>query len=323
MFDPTVVRAINPMYIIDYLRRNKVEAWISLGGIVLAITGTEALYADIGHFSVRSIQLSMCFVTYPSLILAYTGQASFLRKHNNLVANTFYKSISQPLYWPMFVMAVLAAIIASQAMISGTFSIIQQSMSIGCFPPVKVIHTSSKYKGQVNISEANYFLMFACVAVTLGFRSTAEIANAYGMAMMFVMILTSLFLLLIMVMIWKTNKLIIISYVFVIGSLEFLYLSSVMYKFNQGGYLPLALALLIMTVMFIWNCVHRRKYFCELHHRISHEKVKEIIEAENFCRIPGLAMFYSELVMAFHLSSSILKKFLLCTRFLFWSPLNL
>ncbi|PON83780.1 Potassium transporter [Trema orientale] len=180
MFDPTVVRAINPMYIIDYLRRNKVEAWISLGGIVLAITGTEALYADVGHFSVRSIQLSMCFVTYPSLILAYTGQASFLRKNNNLVADTFYKSIPQPLYWPMFAMAVLAAIIASQAMISGTFSIIQQSMSIGCFPPVKVIHTSSKYKGQVYIPEVNYFLMFACVAVTFGFRSTTEIANAYG-----------------------------------------------------------------------------------------------------------------------------------------------
>ncbi|KAL5795543.1 hypothetical protein ACOSQ2_000363 [Xanthoceras sorbifolium] len=295
-FDPSVIKALNPMYIIAYFRRNKKDAWISLGGIVLAITGTEALFADVGHFTVQSIQISMCAVTYPALILAYTGQAAFLRKHTDLVSDTFFKSTPDPLYWPMFVVAVMAAIIASQAMISGTFSIIQQSLALGCFPRVKIVHTSAKYEGQVYIPEINYLLMLACVGVTLGFRTTAKIGNAYGIAVVFVMTLTSSFLVLIMIMIWKSNILLIISYILIIGSVEFLYLSSVLYKFDQGGYLPLAFAALLMTIMYVWNDVYRRKYHYELDHKISAERVKEIAAETSLCRIPGLAMFYSELV---------------------------
>ncbi|CAK9175965.1 unnamed protein product [Ilex paraguariensis] len=295
-YDPTVIKAINPQYIVEYFKRNKKEAWISLGGVVLAITGTEALFADVGHFTVRSIQISMCTITYPALILAYTGQASFLRKHNEYVSKTFYKSIPGPLYWPMFVVAVLAAIIASQAMISGTFSIIQQSLSLGCFPRVKVIHTSAKYEGQVYIPEINYLLMVACVAVTLGFRTTGKIGNAYGIAVVFVMTLTSGFLVLIMIMIWKTHILLIITYIFVIGSVELLYLSSVLYKFDQGGYLPLAFALFLIAVMYIWNDVYRKKYYFELDNKVSPEKLKDIVVDTSSYRIPGLALFYSELV---------------------------
>lgn len=297
-YDPTVIKAINPKYIIDYFKRNRKEAWISLGGVVLAITGTEALFADVGHFSVRSIQISMCTVTYPALILAYIGQASFLRKHDDLVSETFFKSIPSPVYWPMFVVAVMAAIIASQAMISGTFSIIQQSLSLGCFPRVKVVHTSAKYEGQVFIPEINYLLMLACVAVTLGFRTTEKIGNAYGIAVVFVMTLTSAFLVLIMIMIWKTNILLVILYVLVVGSVELVYLSSVLYKFDQGGYLPLAFAMLLMFIMFVWNVVHRKKYYFELDHKISPDNLKETVldTQSNRLRLPGLAIFYSELV---------------------------
>ncbi|KAM7495895.1 hypothetical protein LguiA_020309 [Lonicera macranthoides] len=295
-FDPTVVKAVNPQYIVDYFRRNKKDAWISLGGIVLSITGTEALFADVGHFTVLSIQISMCCVTYPALILAYTGQSSFLRKNMDDVLDTFFKSIPKPIYWPTFVVAVVAAIIASQAMISGTFSNIQQSLSLGCFPRVKIVHTSAKYEGQVFIPEINYLLMIACVAVTLGFRTTAKIGNAYGIAVVFVMTLTSSFLILIMIIIWKTNILLVISYIVIICSIELMYLSSVLYKFDQGGYLPLAFAIVLMSIMYIWNDVYRRKYHYELNHKVSAEKVKEIAVHTSFCRIPGLAIFYSELV---------------------------
>ncbi|KAI5680412.1 hypothetical protein M9H77_01639 [Catharanthus roseus] len=295
-YDPAVVKAINPKYIVDYFRRNKKEAWISLGGVVLAITGTEAMFADVGHFSVRSIQLSMCSLTYPALVLAYTGQASFLRKHTDLVSDTFYKSIPGPIYWPMFVVAVAAAIIASQAMISGTFSIIQQSLSLGCFPRVKVVHTSAKYEGQVFIPEVNYLLMLACVAVTIGFRTTEKIGNAYGIAVVFVMTLTSSFLVLIMIMIWKTNILLVILYIVVIGSVEIVYLSSVLYKFDQGGYLPLGFAMLLMFIMFVWNHVYRRKYHFELDNKVSPDSLKEIVANTHSNRMPGLAVFYSELV---------------------------
>ncbi|KAH1072099.1 hypothetical protein J1N35_024427 [Gossypium stocksii] len=295
-FDPTVIKAINPKYIVDYFKRNKKDAWVSLGGVVLAITGTEALFADVGHFTVRSIQISMCSVTYPALIMAYTGQASFLRKHQSLVSDTFFKSIPHSLYWPMFVVAVAASIIASQAMISGTFSIIQQSLSLGCFPRVKIVHTSAKYEGQVYIPEVNYLLMIACIGVTLGFRTTVKIGNAYGIAVVFVMTLTSSLLVLIMIIIWKTDILFVVAYVVIIGSVEFVYLSSVLYKFDQGGYLPLAFAAALMTVMYVWNNVYRKKYNFELEHKLSLERVKDIASDTNLCRIPGLALFYSELV---------------------------
>ncbi|RDX60800.1 Potassium transporter 5, partial [Mucuna pruriens] len=295
-YDPAVVKALNPKYIVDYFRRNKKDAWISLGGVVLAITGTEALFADVGHFTVRSIQISMCSVTYPALILAYLGQASFLRKNNDLVSDTFYKSIPHHLYWPMFVIAVMAAIIASQAMISGTFSIIQQSLSLGCFPRVKIVHTSAKYEGQVYVPEINFILMIACVAVTAGFKTTTKIGNAYGIAVVFVMTLTSAFLVLIMVMIWKSHIVLVISYVVIIGSVELIYLSSVLYKFKEGGYLPLAFAAVLMIIMYIWNNVYRRKYYYELEHKISPQKLKEIASGTNIARLPGLAIFYSELV---------------------------
>ncbi|XP_057964336.1 potassium transporter 5-like [Malania oleifera] len=295
-FDPVIIKALNPQYIIEYFKRNKKQAWISLGGTILSITGTEAMFADLGHFSVRSIQVSMCVVTYPAIVLAYTGQASYLHQHLDDVSDAFYKSIPGPLYWPMFIMAVLASIIASQAMISGAFSIIQQSLSLGCFPHVNIVHTSTKYEGQVYIPEVNYLLMLACIAVTAGFKTTAKIGNAYGIAVMFVMALTSWFLVLIMIMIWKTNMLFIMAYVLIICSIELVYLSSVLYKFDQGGYLPLAFALFLMAIMYIWNDVYRRKYYYELNHMISPEKLKEMVTNTSSCRIPGLTIFYSEFV---------------------------
>ncbi|PHT38606.1 hypothetical protein CQW23_22179 [Capsicum baccatum] len=239
-YDPSVVKAINPKYIIDYFKRNKKDAWISLGGVVLSIT--------------------------------------------------------DGVYWPMYVVAVFAAIIASQAMISGTFAIIQQSLALGCFPRVKIVHTSTKHHGQVYIPEINFLLMLACVAVTFGFRTTAKIGNAYGIAVVFVMTLTSSLLILVMIMIWKTHILLIIAYALVIGTVELVYLSSVLYKFNQGGYLPLAFAMFLMLIMCVWNYVYRKKYYFELDHKISPEKVKETIDETNSQRLPGLAIFYSELV---------------------------
>ncbi|KAK4357273.1 hypothetical protein RND71_022883 [Anisodus tanguticus] len=220
IYDATIIRALNPMYIIDYFKRNQKNAWISLGGVVMCITGGEALFADVGHFSVRSIQISMCCVTYPALILAYLGQAAFLRKHSYDVSDTFYKSLPHSLYWPVFAVAVLAAIIASQALISGTFAIIRQSLALGCFPRVKIVHTSIKHHGQIYIPEINNLLMLACVIVTLAFRTTEKLSHAYGIAVVIVITLTSCFLVLVMIMKWKTHILFVIVYVLIIGTVE-------------------------------------------------------------------------------------------------------
>ncbi|KAH9618078.1 hypothetical protein KSS87_004828, partial [Heliosperma pusillum] len=295
-YDPGVIKAVNPWYIIQYFQRNGRNAWISLGGVVLCITGTEALFADVGHFSVRSIQISMSFLVYPALMLTYSGQASFLRLHDLDVGTTFFKSIPGPLYWPMFVIAVLSAIIASQAMISGTFSIIQQSLALGCFPHVSIIHTSKKYEGQVYIPEVNYLLMIASVIVTIAFRTTEKIGNAYGIAVVFAEAITSFFMILVMLVIWKKNIAIVIVYVACIMSVELVYLTAVLYKFPHGGYFPIAFACLLLAIMYIWNYVYRKKYYYDVENKVSPETLKDLTTQTNFCRIPGLAIFYSELV---------------------------
>ncbi|XP_010688571.2 potassium transporter 5 [Beta vulgaris subsp. vulgaris] len=295
-YDPTVIRAVNPWQIIQYFKRNGKEGWASLGGIILCITGTEALFADLGHFSVRSIQISMSMVVYPAILLQYSGQASYLSQNPLDVSDAFYKAVPGPIYWPMFVVAVLAAIIASQAMISGTFSIIHQSLALGCFPRVKVVHTSAKYEGQVYIPELNFFLMIACVFVTLGFGTGAKLGNAYGIAVVFAETITSSFMILVMILIWKKHILLVLLYVICILSVELVYLSAAFYKFTHGGYLPLAFACILMTIMFIWNYAYRKTYYYELNNKVSTDKLKEIVSRSNLCRVPGLAIFYSELV---------------------------
>lgn len=295
-YDPTVIKAVNPWYIIQYFKRNGKDAWVSLGGVVLCVTGTEALFADVGHFSVKSIQISMSSVAYPALMLTYSGQASFLRLHQDKVSNAFYNAIPGPLYWPMFGVAVLAAIIASQAMISGTFSIIQQSLALGCFPRVKIVHTSTKFEGQVYIPEINYILMLSSVFVTVAFRTTEKIGHAYGIAVVFAETITSSFMVLVMLVIWKKHIILVIMYVCCIMSVEFLYLSSVLYKFPHGGYFPIAFASILLAIMFIWNYVYRKKYYYEMENKVSPDTLREIASRSNLSRIPGLAIFYSELV---------------------------
>ncbi|CAK7336014.1 unnamed protein product [Dovyalis caffra] len=291
-----VLRAFNPKYIFDYFKRNGKQGWISLGGIVLCITGTEAMFADLGHFNVRAIQISFSSIVCPALLAAYSGQAAYLSKFQDNVSDTFYKSIPDPMYWPTFVVALGAAIIASQAMISGAFAIISQSLSLGCFPRVKVIHTSATYEGQVYIPEVNYLLMVACVIVCLAFKTTEKIGNAYGIAVVAVMVITTCMVTLIMLVIWKARIWWIALFFCGFGAVEVLYLSSVLYKFKQGGFLPLAFSSFLIIVMGIWHYVHRERYIYELQNKVSSEYLLKLAGNTNINRLPGIGLLYSELV---------------------------
>ncbi|CAN1832086.1 Potassium transporter 5 [Linum perenne] len=296
--DVTVLRAINPKYIVDYFTRNGKHAWISLGGIVLCITGAEAMFADLGHFNVRAIQISFAGFVCPALTIAYLGQAAYLSKFPEDVQDTFYKSIPGGLYWPTFVVAVAAAIIASQAMISGAFAIVSQSLSLGCFPRVKVVHTSAKYEGQVYIPEINYMLMIACVLVTVAFQTTEQIGHAYGIAVVAVMVITTCMISLIMLVIWKTRLYLILLFFTSFMAVEIVYLSAVLYKFKQGGYLPLAFSVFLMMVMGTWHYVHKQRYMYELKNKVSPEYIPQLMTRNDHVvsRVPGMAFLYSELV---------------------------
>ncbi|WOL10357.1 hypothetical protein Cni_G19112 [Canna indica] len=179
-WNPGIFRALSPHYIIKFFQHTGRDGWISLGGILLSVTGTEAMFADLGHFNDASIRVAFVGVVYPCLILQYMGQAAFLSKNISEISNSFFESIPQLVFWPVFVISTLAAIVASQSVISATFSIVMQCHSLGCFPRVKIVHTSKWIHGQIYIPEINWILMVLCLAVTLGFRDTTIIANAYG-----------------------------------------------------------------------------------------------------------------------------------------------
>ncbi|XP_047066722.1 potassium transporter 20-like isoform X3 [Lolium rigidum] len=144
VYEIGILRAFNPMHILYYFRRNGKEAWVSLGGAILCVTGTEGMYADLGHFNIRAIQISFTAVLFPSVALCYIGQAAYLRTFPENVTDTFYRSIPAPLFWPTFIIAIFSAIIASQAMLSGAFSILSKALSLGCFPKGSVLSLSSQ-----------------------------------------------------------------------------------------------------------------------------------------------------------------------------------
>ncbi|CAN6272847.1 unnamed protein product [Urochloa humidicola] len=294
--DITVLRAFNPMYIVRYFSTNGKEAWVSLGGVILCITGAEAMFADLGHFNIRAIQISFTCILFPSVALCYMGQAAYLRKFPQNVADTFFKSIPAPMFWPVFVVAIMAAIIASQAMLSGAFAILSKALSLGCFPPVEVVHTSSKYEGQVYLPEVNFLIGAASVAVTLAFQTTTNIGNAYGICVVTVFSITTHLMAVVMLLAWRTPLPAVAAFYAAFGLAEFLYLSSILSKFADGGYLPFCFSLVLMALMAAWHYVHVLRYWHELDRAVPAAELAAVLARRDVRRVPGVGLLYSELV---------------------------
>uniref|UniRef100_A0A0D3FKM8 Potassium transporter n=3 Tax=Oryza TaxID=4527 RepID=A0A0D3FKM8_9ORYZ len=294
--DISVLRAFNPKYIIDYFRRNKKEGWVSLGSILLCFTGSEALFANLGYFSIRSIQLSFSFALLPSVLLTYIGQAAFLSKNPKNVANTFFAATPISLFWPTFIMAIAASIIGSQAMISCAFATVSHLQSLSCFPRVKILHTSKRFPGQLYIPGVNFLLCVAACVVTVSFKTTVIIGKAHEICVILVMIITTLLMTIVMLLVWKINILWVALFFITFTSTEAVYLSSVLYKFTHGPYVPVAMSVVLMVVMIVWHYVHVKRYKYELEHTVSTDKVKEMLESHDLKRVRGVALFYTELV---------------------------
>ncbi|CAL5074535.1 unnamed protein product [Urochloa decumbens] len=295
-YDMSVVRAFNPMYIYLFFKTNGLKAWSSLGGCVLCITGAEAMFADLGHFSVKSIQVAFTAVVFPCLLIAYMGQAAFLMKNPLAVERIFYDSVPGVLFWPVFVIATLAAMIASQAMISATFSCIKQAMALGCFPRIKIIHTSKKIMGQIYIPVMNWFLMVMCIIIVAAFRSTNDIANAYGIAEVGVMMVSTVLVTLVMLLIWQTNLVLVLCFPVLFGAVEFVYLTAVLSKIQEGGWLPLAFSSLFLCIMYTWNYGSVLKYQSEMRGKISLDFILDLGATLGTVRVPGIGLVYNELV---------------------------
>ncbi|KAH6796095.1 hypothetical protein C2S51_037081 [Perilla frutescens var. frutescens] len=294
-YDSSVLKAFSPLYIYRYLKRRGKKGWTSLGGIMLSITGTEALFADLAHFPVSAVQIAFTVVVFPCLLLAYSGQAAYLVQNQEHVFDAFYRSIPERIYWPVFIIATLAAIVASQATISATFSIIKQAHALGCFPRVKVVHTSKKFLGQIYIPDMNWILMVLCIAVTAGFRNQSQIGNAYGTAVVIVMLVTTLLMTLIMLLVWHCHWILVLLFTFFSLVVECTYLSAVLCKVDQGGWVPLVIAAAFLLIMYVWHYGTLKRYEFEMHSKVSLAWILGLGPSLGLVRVPGIGLVYTEL----------------------------
>ncbi|XP_049382507.1 potassium transporter 8-like [Solanum stenotomum] len=298
-WNPHVYQALSPYYMYKFLKKTQRGGWMSLGGILLCITGSEAMFADLGHFSQLSIKIAFTFVVYPSLILAYMGQAAYLSKHHVIASDYhigFYVSVPEKLRYPVLAIAILAAVVGSQAIITGTFSIIKQCSALGCFPRVKIVHTSSKIHGQIYIPEVNWTLMVLCLAVTIGFRDTKHISNASGLAVITVMLVTTCFMSLVIVLCWHKNVLFAICFIFFFGSIEALYFSASLIKFLEGAWVPIVLSFIFLAVMYSWHYGTLKKYEFDVENKIPINWLLTLSPNLGITRVRGIGLIHTELV---------------------------
>ncbi|PWA70610.1 potassium transporter [Artemisia annua] len=298
-WNPHIYKALSPVHMYKFLKKTQTGGWKSLGGILLCITGSEAMFADLGHFSQLSIQVAFSSFVYPSLILAYMGQAAYLSQHH-VIENDyqigFYISVPESLRIPVLLIAISAAVVGSQAIITGTFSIIKQCSSLGCFPRVKIVHTSSKYHGQIYIPEINWTLMLLCLAVTIGFRDTKRMGNASGLAVITVMLVTTCLMSLVIVLCWHKSVFVAIAFVVLFGTIEALYFSASLIKFLEGAWVPIALSLIFMLVMYVWHYGTRLKYEFDVQNKVSVDWLLSLGPTLGIVRVKGIGLVHTELV---------------------------
>jgi K+ transporter len=250
---PDILFALNPVYAVRFFATNHWHGLVVLGSVVLCITGGEALYADMGHFGRQPIRLSWYVIVLPSLVLNYFGQGALLLAKPDMAFNPFFALVPQALLYPMVALATLATVIASQAMISGVYSLTQQAVQLGYCPRIRIINTSAETKGQIYLPGVNNAMMVACIGLVLAFKSSSGLAGAYGIAVTATMAITSvIFFYVVHTLwrwsVWKTAPLITLFLLF-----DITYLFSNLLKIVDGGWFTLTVAALIMVAMVTWR----------------------------------------------------------------------
>ncbi|XP_056163466.1 probable potassium transporter 11 isoform X2 [Syzygium oleosum] len=204
-------------------------------------------------------------------------------------------SITESIYWPVFLVATAAAIVASQATISATFSLIKQALALGCFPRVKVVHTSKKFLQQIYIPDINWVLMILCVAVTAGFKNQTQIGNASGTAVAVVMLVTTFLMILIMILVWRCHWILVVIFTVLSLIVEGTYFTAVLFKVNQGGWVPLAIAGAFFIIMYAWHYGSVKRYEFEMHSKVSMAYILGLGPSLGLVRVPGIGLVYTEL----------------------------
>ncbi|KAI9769478.1 MAG: hypothetical protein M1840_003955 [Geoglossum simile] len=266
-YDSSVCKAFNPSYGFKFLIRNKEQGWRMLGGILLAFTGVEALFADLGAFSRRAVQLSWLCYTFPCLLLAYIGQESFIAVHPEAYSNPFFKAAPPGTIYPALIIAILAAIVASQAIITATFQLLAQVMKLSYFPQIKVVHTSRIFHGQLYIPVANWLLMIGTILVASIYNNTTSLGNAYGVCVMFVTFFDTCMVSLAAMFVWRISPFIVFLPWLIIACLDGAYLSSALTKVPDGAWFTITLAAMLASVFLLWRFGKEQQWFAEAEDR--------------------------------------------------------
>ncbi|HKG93693.1 MAG TPA: potassium transporter Kup [Gemmatimonadaceae bacterium] len=288
---PQILGALNPAHALRFVRDHGLIGFLALGAVVLAVTGAEALYADIGHCGKRPIRLTWYAVVLPCLLLSYFGQGALLLRDRGAAANPFFHLAPQWSLIPLVVLATAATSIASQALISGAFSLTRQLMHLGYSPLVTVTHTSAEQEGQVYVPQVNAMLLVGCLLLVLAFRSSERLVGAYGLAVSGTMTATSVLFYVVARHCWRWSAARAGALVALFLAVDLAFLGANVAKILHGGWIPLAVALAIYTLCITWRRGREFLLAQRARERMSLDTLFGVLERERPCRTPGTAVF--------------------------------
>ncbi|CAM1511258.1 Fc.00g087710.m01.CDS01 [Cosmosporella sp. VM-42] len=288
-YDHTVLKAFNPNYAFQYLIRNGDEGWKSLGGLLLAFTGVESLFADLGAFGKRAIQLSWLCLAFPCLLITYAGQAAYIADDETREAftNPFFYTVPDGTFYFSIVIAVLAAIVASQALITSTFQLISQLMRLSYFPHIKTVHTSSRFHEQIYMPFANWLLMIGTVVVTAVYNNTTNLGHAYGACVIIVTLITTCMVSLVALVVWRVPVLVVIAFFLVFVALDGVYMAAALNKVPDGAWFALVLSFILSTIFILWRWGKEQQWKAESKDMIEPSELLQISRSNSIAESHG------------------------------------
>ncbi|MDZ7909788.1 MAG: potassium transporter Kup [Gemmobacter sp.] len=289
--DPSIFLALNPVYALGYLADNGLASFIVLGSVFLAVTGGEALYTDMGHFGRRPIRLAWGAMVFPALTLSYLGQGAMVLAHPETARNPFFLLAPDWALAPLVLLATAATVIASQAVISGAFSVAKQAVQMGLLPRMEIRHTSDTQYGQIYMPRINTILAVGVVALVLAFGSSSNLASAYGIAVTGDMVITSILAIFLLNRAWHWPVLLVLAVMLPLILLESLFLAANLTKVMDGGYIPILFAAFLCLVMWTWvrGTAHvKRKSRAN---SIEFDSLLTMLEKSHPVDVPGTAIF--------------------------------
>lgn len=271
-----VLKSFNPYYAYLFISADGLTAFNTLDGIVLAITGVEALYADMGHFGAWPIRVGWWLIVFPSVMLSYLGQLSYVLTYQdtNTQSNLFFYSIPTPVFWPMIFLSLAATVIASQSLITSTFSLLSQAMTLGIFPPMNIKYTDKSFHGQVYIAGPNYILCATTLSLVLFFQTSAALAYAFAIAVTGTLALTTLLFVSLCIIKWHWSAIVAIPLGGAVFIIKMLFFTSNLQKFGSGGWIPLLLSLILTVVMCSWRLGREN---INRHHHKANAKYQDLV----------------------------------------------